>query len=455
MTFARNGTTGEIEFGGRDASAVIQKAIDAITSGKIVLKEMNASFTNSVVMKPGVSIWGLGTECTKITAPSGKPAFTYTQTSGGVVFKPIELHHLRIILPSSGGPHFGIKVDCSYYGGTNAYLEDVVIDGWNASGTYDKNSSTPHVGIEFIKVWRGFFKSVVIVMPGICMKLSDYHYLDDCYFDGGMNGESIGVLYTAYATMLRVRNLVTEVKCNPVFKSNVASFNLDLENCHFEYMGWGTPVKPILELDYPSGTWEVLIRVKGDSRFAMKIYKAYSLPIQWFHREDDITGKMLKGWQYSVVSGSPTVTFAEEGIKVISGSSEGIVDLWVKRFSHPEVWLGCYLKGEGEARFIDSYLTSWLGIGIDSSTNLFIRHKSPTVDETQVVDTGYSEYDLIGNIAIDKLTKYVVYWKNGVVYSKQIAFANGITLWNCDRIRIVVPANKSLTIYPHFLEVGR
>jgi len=57
--YAKNGTTGHIEFGPGDASTVIQSTINSITKGKIVIKD-DVTFTSQVNMKNDVAIESQG-----------------------------------------------------------------------------------------------------------------------------------------------------------------------------------------------------------------------------------------------------------------------------------------------------------------------------------------------------------------------------------------------------------
>jgi len=451
--YAKNGLTGKIDYAGTDASTVIQNAVNALASGgKILIKTGTYTLSNTIYVEPGVVVEGEGKDATILNAPSGKPAFAYIQPSGtGVVFAPLVLKNLKIVLPSSGGPHYGVKVDCSAYGCTRLLIDNVEINGYFASGSYDKNSNTPHIGIDLINVWDYTIQNSNILLPGICLRVTDYGWLIRDYFDRGAYGNAYAVMENSGHAEVFLDNCVTE-KGAVTFASSTSVIRYHIKNCHIEGGGWDNPSSsPAILLNYPSGTWTAYIDIEGQYALSMLINYTYRRPLEWLKISEDITPKMLKGFQYTVVSGSPTITWNDWGITIAAGSSDAVVDLWTQQYNHIEVLVGGYLKGVGEARFIDSSLSNYVAIGIDTSKNLYLKQVSGTsYNETQTVDSGSSEYEIIGFIALDMPTKNVVYWKNQVVQSKNISFSRALTLWGCTRVRIYVPAGQTLTFYPRF-----
>jgi hypothetical protein len=342
-------------------------------------------------------------------------------------------------------------VDCSAYGCAQVFIDNVIIDGYFADGTYDKNSNTPHVGIDLINVWDYTIQNSAISVPGICLRVTDYGWLIRDYFDGGVNGKAYAVMENSYRAEVFLDDCVTE-KNAVTFASNTWAIRYHFKNCHIEGGGWDNPSSsPAILLNYPSGTWTAFVEIEGQYVLSMLMNYTYRRPLEWLKINEDITPKMLKGFQYTVVSGSPTISFDDWGIKISAGSSDAVVDLWTQQYNHMEVLVGGYVKGVGEARFIDSPLSNYLAIGIDTSKNLYLKQVAGTsYSETQIVDSGSTEYEIIGFIALDMPAKNIVYWKNQVVQSKNIGFSQGVGLWGCDRVRIYVPAGQTFTFYPRF-----
>lgn len=232
--YAKNGETGAIDYSSTDLYTVLQSAIDAIDSGIILLKGDLGQLSDTVTTKPDVIIQGFGKDATVIMSPDNKPAFSYTQPSGAtsVVHRPLVIRDMTIQLPTTENPQYAIKVDCSAYGGSKVTLENVEVYGRWVSGTYDKNSDTPHIGVEIINAWNWEIIGCNFQMAGVIIKTSSYGYITRCSFVGGANGDAIGVWATTCCTITATK-LVTESNVRPVFYSSANGIAVHALKCHF------------------------------------------------------------------------------------------------------------------------------------------------------------------------------------------------------------------------------
>jgi hypothetical protein len=288
-------------------------------------------------------------------------------------------------------------------------------------------------------------------MPGVGVRITHYGWLERCYFDGGASGKAYAVLENSGYAEAFLERCTTERNA-AAFASNAAAIRFHFRDCHIEGGGWVSPsTDPAIVLNYPGGAWPALIDIEGQFDLSMYLNYTHRRPVAWFKANADATAKMIKGFQYAVVSGTPTVSFDDWGIKVAAGTADAVVDLWTQVYNHMEVLVGGYLKGVGEARFIDGGLSNYVALGIDASQNLYLKQVSGTAySETQSIDAGASEYEVIGFIELDMPTKRIAYWKSNVVQSKTVSFTRGMTTWGCNRVRIYVPANNTLTFAPKF-----
>jgi len=454
IIYAKNCTTGQIEFDGTDAVTVINNAISKVERGSILLKG-TFNFSDSVITKPGVLIKGEGIASTIINAPSGKPAFKYIQPSGStsVVAYPLMLKDLTIAMPTSGGPHYAIQVDCSAYGGSRVVLEDIHISGYFIDGTYDKDSANPHIGIDLNNVWNFKLLRVDIDMPGVLVRMTDYGLFEDCGFNGGAYGKAIGILLNAYRAKAIIRRVVSETKCRPVIKSTYNSLYATIVDSHFEKGGWDTdPPEPVIELD-ASANWEVYIDLIRSTYPAMYLNAVDGHPEVWLNTDKDITHHIWNG-QYSIVSGSPTVTV--NGMMITVDNSGQATDAVVRlttptsHFSMARKCFGGYISGQGEvgAGYSSDF---YCAIGIDESGNLYVRqYRSGVIDENVTLTTsGTGEFEVLP-ISIVSSTKQIVYGDGGVYYSKIASFSEGLSSWYFNGIWITVPAGQTLSYKPLF-----
>ena len=439
-----------------DHYSVISNVLSQINSGKIVL-DGEFTLANTIDVKPGVILEGLGKDKTIINAPAGAPAFQYVQPTGStsVVKRPLLLRDLTIKIPSSGGPHYAIKVDCSAYGCSDVELDNVVVDGWNADGLFDKDSATPHTGIDLSTTWNFKLRNVEIAMPGIDIRITNYGVLKDAYLDGGANGKAIGVLLDGYRARIKAINLVTEKRARPAIKSTQASLYFDCYSCHFEAGGFDVdPPEAIIELDYPGGTYEVGITLHRLTQryIAMNINKVYGSSRRWFNTDTEIDN-IWQPWGHSITSGAATTSFVEDRIVVdnTSGTVDADCDIPITKLVYNEMRVGGYVKGVGEVQFLHG--TKLTAIGIDSIGNLYLRmaDSSITYDETITIDnSGAGEYDILGFIELQSSTKHLVYGVGGVYQSKIATFTNSLGFMAPGVIRIHVPAGQKLEFRPRF-----
>ena len=200
VIYAKNGETGAVEFSGTDAATVIQQAIDALTSGgKIFIKAGTYTLTNSLTLKPGVSIEGVFPRRKNIEpgAPDGSAAVI----EGGTVFEAassdivaltgnnligVELRNLAF-KGFKRAMEFGAK---DTLGMAFSRLENIYID--NSGDVAIKITNFQHLRLSHIKA--------VIPANTRFMHLVNDHYnwaggnsvFDDLYVVGG--GKADGVI---------------------------------------------------------------------------------------------------------------------------------------------------------------------------------------------------------------------------------------------------------------------
>jgi len=448
---AKNGQTGKIDFDGIDADSVINDAVNELTRGSILLKG-ELDFSDSVITKPGVPIRGEGVDTTIINAPSGKPAFKYEQPAGStsVVWFPLILRDLTINIPTVGGPHYGIKVNCSAYGGARALIDRVGLVGSYADGTYDKDSATPHVGVEFVKCWDWYINQFNCGMPGVVFKTTSYGTVENSYLNGGQYGKAIGVLVTGTNVYVMLRRLVTEVDCRPVVKGTASGFKPRIKDCHFEGEGWDTATpEPVIEYAY-SPTWEFEMALMRSGFPAMQLNGTYKTPETFLKHDRDILHHLWAG-SYSTVSGSPTVSVSGMDITVDNsgGGTDALVLLEITdRYALSEICFGGYLSGQGEVQAGNS-TTFYCGLGINVTGDLYVHMlRSGDIDETVTITSSGTGAFWVLPINIFNDTKKIVYDDSNVYYSAKAVFSAGFPTWGIHGIWISVPAGETLTYKP-------
>jgi len=81
MVYAKNGSTGKIDFSGTDASTVIQSAIDNLPSGKIYIKAGTYIISSAIAPKSNIEIVGEGINKTVLDASNQGCAIFHQTTS--------------------------------------------------------------------------------------------------------------------------------------------------------------------------------------------------------------------------------------------------------------------------------------------------------------------------------------------------------------------------------------
>jgi len=201
--YAKNGTTGEIEFSGTDASQVIQSAINALSSGGIIAF-MPATY-NSISLsigKKGIKLVGL--------AHSTIESSTY-----GVIFKGSVLTPIINITGASSNYIRGIEIDNIIFSG-----EDIS-DCIGIKGSYVKD----------LKIRNCFF--YILEGGAIDLDYAENPTIEECCFSGcGKDGvNTIDIAGTS--TMILIR------KCsffNDKYRSIslTGSSSMMLKENHFE-----------------------------------------------------------------------------------------------------------------------------------------------------------------------------------------------------------------------------
>ena len=129
-TYARNGKTGKIEFGGSDARTVIQNAINAISSGKIIIKG-DYEISNQINLKSNINIELSGS---LTLGGSGEKFIFY-----GENIENVAINGKNGKLLSTWEDGFPIRIR----GGENIWIEDLIIDHtmfvWNVKNVFIKN----------------------------------------------------------------------------------------------------------------------------------------------------------------------------------------------------------------------------------------------------------------------------------------------------------------------------
>lgn len=134
--YARNGTTGEIEFSGSVATTVIQSAIDALSSGLILFKDGSYSITTLINLDDNIEIEGESQQGVVLTATTDNPIFRINNWEN-ISFRKLTLAQTQT--------NYGISIGANTQNADNFLIQDVTFRGINGSAGIGISTTTYYV----------------------------------------------------------------------------------------------------------------------------------------------------------------------------------------------------------------------------------------------------------------------------------------------------------------------